>query len=78
MKQFAGAIDTLSLMLMKELRQQIDKKRKELGLIEGCYDGMTAERIVLYDKLWTFINELLEDNDLIFKKSSFERGKIRR
>lgn len=75
-KQYAGAVDNLGLMVMKDLRSQVDKKRSQLGLTLGSYNGMNEEKKVLYDKLWVSIMDILEDSNIIYRKSSFGRGKF--
>jgi hypothetical protein len=73
-KQYASSIDTLINMLPDELRTNARKKREKLGLTKANYDGMTSEKLILWDDLWIFINKDLEDHNLIFRTSSFERG----
>jgi len=73
-KQYASSIDTLINMLPTELRNNARKKRDKLGLAKANYDGMTSDKLQLWDELSTFINQDLEDHNLIFRTSSFERG----
>ena len=73
-KQYASSIDTLIIMLAKDLRREAKKERDRLGLILGDYDNMNKDRQRKYDDLWIYVNDLLEDNKLIFKKASFARG----
>ena len=74
-RQYASSIETLILMCPKGLRNKGLEKLTELGLKRCDYDGMAMDKMLLYDKLWVFMNELLEDSNLIFKTGSFEIGR---
>ena len=73
-KQYASSIDTLVIMLAEELRANARKKQQKLGISPSVYEGMNNDKMRLWDELWTFINQDLEDHNLIFKTASFEIG----
>lgn len=73
-KQYASSIETLIFMCPKAIRNTAIKKRDELKLSSCEYDSITPDRMKLYDGLWRFVNEELENRDLIFKTKTFEIG----
>lgn len=75
LKQYASSIDTLIIMLSKDMRGQAINKRNTLGLKAGDYDGMNIIKQSKYDELWITVNNILENNSLIFKTRSYEHGK---
>jgi len=75
LKQYASSIETFVLMCPKGIRDKGLKKLTELGLKRCEYEGIATSRMRLYDDLWVFVNELLEDSNLIFKTGSFEIGR---
>jgi len=66
-KQYASSVETLILMCPKEIRKDGFKKMEELKIIRCDYDNINNDKKRQYDDLWQYINELLEDQNLIFK-----------
>ena len=69
-KKYQLGVNTLIVLLPKELREKAQAYKKENN-IDNLY---TEEGAVVYDRLWEYINELLESDGWIFKKSSFDIG----
>ena len=74
-RQYASSVETLILNSPSWIRNKGLKKLTELGLKRCDYDGMAMDKMLLYDKLWVFINVSLEESNLIFKTGSFEIGR---
>lgn len=75
---YIRSIDALIMVLMEDIRHQVYVKKKELKItemLEGSY-GVPPNVIIAYDTLFIYINKLLEDNNLIFKKGGFQKGKF--
>lgn len=75
LKQYASSIETLIIACPTGIRNKGLKKLTELGLKRCEYEGMSSNKMRLYDDLWIYINELLEESNLIFKTGSFEIGR---
>ena len=73
-KQYASAIDTLIIMLPKDLRRTAKQKREKLDLKIVDYNGINDEKQGKYDELWETVNVSLDDRGLFFKTASFKRG----
>ena len=73
-KQYCSSIETLTIFCPKKIREPAYKKLLNMGLQRGDYEGATKEKLLLYDDLLIYVNELLEKNNLIFKTGSFEVG----
>ena len=63
--KYIQGITALIIMLPKDLRTKSFDYKKELGLTYA----VTADGIDKYDELWIFINELLEEANLIYRMS---------
>lgn len=74
LKKYASSLDTLVLLLPIKIKLESKKKRKELGIVPGDYDGMTPQKEILYDSLLDFIIQELESEDIIWKKAGFAKG----
>lgn len=59
------SIDTLIFMLPRELRERVMMYKKDEGIVYNT----TKEGIVRYDDLWRFVNNVLEESNLIFRTS---------
>lgn len=68
-KRYISSIETFILMCPKEIRSKGFNKLTELGLRRCEYENITNKKKILFDDLWQFINELLEEKNLIFKTS---------
>jgi len=68
-KQYASSIETLVLMCPKEIRLMGLEKMEELGINRCDYKSINDGKMRMYDELWIYLNELLEDNNLIYKSS---------
>lgn len=69
-KRFEDNVDTLCVMLPTGLREKAREYKKEKGVVID----LTERGKQRYDLFWIYINELLEQSNLIFKTSSFEAG----
>jgi len=68
-RTYASSIETLILMCPTELREEAQKYRQELQIGNCRYTNLTPDTIRLYDKLWEYINRMLQENNLIFRTS---------
>jgi len=75
LKQYASSIDTLIIMMAKDMRGPAIKKRNDTGLKPGDYDNMNQEKQNRYDELWIYVNNMLEDHGMIFRTQQFDHGK---
>ena len=73
-RRYASSVETFALMCPPAIARDCLKQLKEIGLMHGIYDTITTERMLLYDKLWLFINEELSKAGLIFKTSTYDVG----
>lgn len=73
-KAYCSSIETFILMCPADIRSKCFTKLKELKLQRGEYAGIKEDKLIVYDDLWIYTNELLEKSDLIFKTGSFETG----
>lgn len=73
LKQYCSSVETFILMTPKGIRAKCFLKLKEMGLIRGDYSTPNL-KVLKYDDLWAFTNELLEKENLIFKSGVFETG----
>lgn len=70
-KRYCSSIETLIIISPKKVREKALTKIRELGLQRGRYQTITEERLVLYDDLWIYVNELLETKEkMIWKKKT--------
>jgi hypothetical protein len=67
-RQYCSSIETLMLICPRKIRNKTIEHLKELQLIRGKYGSITEEKLVIYDDLLVFINELLEKHKMIWKK----------
>ena len=75
-KKYASSVETYILMCPDNIRQDCIKQISRLGLKKARYDTMNADKMVLYDNLWSYVNEKLERKaNLIFKTAEYEIGK---
>ena len=65
LENFQSSVNTLVIMLPKELRDKAQAyiKKNKIGY------GLSAKQKQLYDSLWEYINEILEGSNLIFRTS---------
>ena len=62
LKSYEISIETLLLMLPKSLREQAQEYREKEGISRSISNAGKHK----YDLLWEYINELLEENNLIY------------
>jgi len=74
MKRYCSSVETLIIFSPRNIRTNALEKLISIGLKRGSYNGITEDKQLLYDDLLIYINELLEENNLIFKTGSFEVG----
>ncbi len=67
-KQYCSSVETLSLLCPRKIRNKILEQFKILKLIRGRYGVIDEDKLVTYDNLLIFINELLEKDKMIWKK----------
>ncbi len=68
-RQYAAGVETLILMCPKELTEKGQTRLTEMGLKRCDYQHMSSERMRLYDDLWLFMKEQLEQDNLIYRTS---------
>lgn len=68
-RTYASSLETLVLMCPRELREKAQEFMQELHIGACRYTELKPETIKLYDRLWEFINQLLEEHNLIFRTS---------
>ena len=73
-KQYVSGIETLIIHTPKIVRAKALKKIQDLGLQLRAYGELSAQRLCVYDDLLIYINEELEDVNLIFRTGTFEVG----
>lgn len=66
-RMYASSIETLILMCPMEIREKAQKRMQKLNIGSGGYTNLTKRNLRLYDQLWQFVSELLEQQNLIFK-----------
>lgn len=64
------SIDTLILMLPQVIREKAMRYKEE----HDIQYNTTSEGREKYDRLWGYINTLMEEEGLIFKRIGFELG----
>lgn len=74
LKHYASSVETLILFCPDEIRQLGFEKMRSIGLQRCQYESITPDRMKLYDELLIFINQKLEAEGMIFKRSSFVVG----
>jgi len=65
--QYCSSIETHILMCPKKIRTEGFKKMKELNITRGDYSNINRDKLIQYDNLYVFVNELLEKNKMIWK-----------
>jgi len=73
-KQYCSSIETLIIHCPKKIRERSFNKLREMGLQRGRYQGMNEAKLLIYDDLLIYINEELENANLIFRTGTFEVG----
>jgi hypothetical protein len=73
-KRYASSVETYALMTPPGICETILEELDRLGLTRCIYDGITPDKLKLYDDLFRFINRTLAAEGLIFKISSYELG----
>lgn len=63
-EEYFSSVDTLVLMLPKELRGLAMDFKKQNNI---SYNMSSSKGVDLYDRLWDYCNTLLEENNLTFK-----------
>ena len=74
LKHYASSIETLILFCPNQIRQISLEKLRTLGLERCIYESITPDKMKQYDELLIFINQELEKEKMIFRKSSFAVG----
>lgn len=64
-EMYEESVDTLLLMLPKKLRDQAIKYKRDNNIEYNVANNGKKK----YDDLWVFINDLLEEANIIFKTS---------
>jgi hypothetical protein len=74
--QYHSGIETLIIHCPKQIRDKAFIMLHSLGLARGDYGSTKGyeDRLLLYDDLLIYINELLENANLIFRTGTFEVG----
>jgi len=76
-KLYCIGIETLIIHCPKIIRTRSLQKLIDLGLRLRCYggpSGLNDEKLLIYDDLLMYINEQLENANLIFRTGTFEIG----
>ena len=73
-KRYCSSVENFIKWCPEEIRDKGFIKLKELGLQRRTYKHLTPDHLVLYDNLLTYINELLEKRNIIFRTGTFEIG----
>jgi len=68
-RQYAASVETLILMCPQEITEKGQKRLSELGLMPCDYQHISTGKMQLYDKLWLFMKQLLEKDNLIYRTS---------
>jgi hypothetical protein len=71
-KRYCSSVETFILICPRYVRDRALEHMKELGLERGKYHSISDERLVVYDDLLIYINELLERQRMIWKKRSIK------
>jgi len=66
-RRYCSSIETLSIMCPRNIREKAILKINELGLQRGRYGSITEDKLVIYDDLLIYVNELLEKHHMIWK-----------
>jgi hypothetical protein len=74
LKQYCSSVETLIIHCPRQIRTKSYIRLHDLGLQRGSYLGITEDRLIIYDDLLIYVNELLEDANLIFRTGQFEIG----
>ena len=69
-RRYCSSIETLILLCPRNMREKAIDKLHELGLIRGRYLTITEDKLVTYDDLLVYVNELLEKGHMIWKKKT--------
>lgn len=73
-RSYVSSIETLIIHCPLKIRNNAFKKLRSLELTRGRYDGLSNDKLLVYDDLLIYINEQLEKNNLIFRTGKFEIG----
>jgi hypothetical protein len=73
-KQYCSSIETLIIHCPRQIRDKAFVMLQSLGLTRGHYLSINESRLLIYDDLLIYINELLENANLIFRTGTFEIG----
>ena len=71
---YCSSIETLIIHCPKQIRMKAFKRLTSLGLVRGHYQKVNEEKQLVYDDLLIYVNELLEEANLIFRTGTFEKG----
>jgi hypothetical protein len=74
LKQYCSSIETLIIHCPRQIRTKAYQRLHDLGLQRGRYMGINEDKLLVYDDLLIYVNELLEDANLIFRTGQFEIG----
>lgn len=70
-KRYCSGIETIIIISPRKVREKAFTKLSELGLRRGDYNTVTMDKLILYDDLWIYVNELLETKEkMIWKKKT--------
>ena len=73
-KKYCSSIETLIIHCPKQIREKAFIMLHNLKLDRGKYHTLNEDRLLIYDDLLIYINELLETANLIFRTGTFEVG----
>lgn len=73
-KLYCSSIETLIIHCPKQIRTKAFRHLDDLSLIRGRYLNINEDKLLVYDDLLIYVNELLEDANLIFRTGTFEKG----
>ena len=73
-KIYCSSIETLMIHCPQNIRVKAFKKMESMGIQRGHYTSINEDKLLMYDDLLIFINDLLEKANLIFKTGTFEVG----
>ena len=72
LKRYCSSVETFILMCPRTIRDKALSRLHELGLIRGQYKNITEEKLIVYDDLYMYVEELLEKNRMIWKKKNIK------
>ena len=73
-KKYCSSIETLIIHCPKQIRDKAFIMMSELHILRGRYSSLNEDRLLIYDDLLIYINEQLEQSNLIFRTGTYEVG----